>query len=54
MECDKKFNLTSGLEIAGHEVSPQSHLAELGLNRVGVISGKGRVSPRGRVGVGGG
>ena len=28
--------------------------SKLGLSRVGVISGRGRVIPRGRVGVGGG
>ena len=33
VECDKKFNLTSGLEIAGHEVSQQSHFAEQYLNK---------------------
>ena len=26
--CDKKFNWTSGLENAGHEVSPQSQIAK--------------------------
>ena len=37
-----------------HSLAKTIVLEQVGLSRVGVISGRGRVIPRGRVGVGGG